>query len=186
MLVELLGGRLISPFFGSSIYVWGSVIFVFMLGLALGYLAGGLYSHRGASISRLAMLLILAAVSTLPMVFLADPVLNSLFDMVSDPRAGSLLACLALYLAPSIFSGMVSPMAIRILVGDSGTSSGKSAGFLYFASTVGSSAGTLMTSFYLVLWLEVNQILLYGIAVSCTLGVLGALFTLNRTKAVAA
>ena len=33
MLVELLSGRLIAPSFGSSIYVWGSVIFVFMLGL---------------------------------------------------------------------------------------------------------------------------------------------------------
>ena len=44
MLVELIGGRLIAPFFGSSIYVWGSVIFVFMLGLAIGYLLGGLWS----------------------------------------------------------------------------------------------------------------------------------------------
>ncbi len=40
MLVELLSGRLIAPSFGSSIYVWGSVIFIFMLGLAIGYLLG--------------------------------------------------------------------------------------------------------------------------------------------------
>ena len=41
MSVELLGGRLLAPWFGSSIYVWGSIISVFMLALALGYYIGG-------------------------------------------------------------------------------------------------------------------------------------------------
>jgi hypothetical protein len=81
---------------------------------------------------------------------------------------------------------MVSPVAVKVLVGDSGAQSGQSAGFLYFASTVGSSVGTLMTSFYLVLWMEVNTILLGGIAVSCTLGALAALFNLNRRKDILA
>ena len=44
MAVELLGGRLLAPTFGSSIYVWGAIITVFMLALSLGYLAGGRYS----------------------------------------------------------------------------------------------------------------------------------------------
>ena len=33
------------------------------------------------------------------------------------------------------------------------------AGLLYFISTLGSALGTLGTSFYFVLWYEVNQIL---------------------------
>ncbi len=72
MLVELLGGRLISPFFGSSIYVWGSVIFVFMLGLALGS-PGSAASIRAAGQPwpRLAGLLVLRRLGL--MVFLADP-----------------------------------------------------------------------------------------------------------------
>ena len=37
--------------------------------------------------------------------------------------------------------------------------SGQMAGLLYFISTLGSAAGTLGTSFYFVLWFEVNQIL---------------------------
>ena len=40
MAVELLGGRLLAPTFGSSIYVWGAIITVFMLALSLGYLGG--------------------------------------------------------------------------------------------------------------------------------------------------
>ena len=50
MLVELLGGRFIAPYFGSSVYVWGSVIFVFMIGLAIGYLLGGIYSRHNPSV----------------------------------------------------------------------------------------------------------------------------------------
>ncbi len=41
MAIELLGGRLLAPYFGSSIYVWGAIISVFMLALSLGYLCGG-------------------------------------------------------------------------------------------------------------------------------------------------
>ena len=41
MSIELLGGRILAPYFGSSIYVWGSVITVFMLSLSVGYLTGG-------------------------------------------------------------------------------------------------------------------------------------------------
>jgi hypothetical protein len=37
--------------------------------------------------------------------------------------------------------------------------SGKVAGTLYFVSTLGSAIGTLMTSFYFILWFEVNTVL---------------------------
>ena len=40
MSVELLGGRILAPYFGSSIYVWGSIISIFMVALAMGYLIG--------------------------------------------------------------------------------------------------------------------------------------------------
>jgi hypothetical protein len=42
-------------------------------------------------------------------------------------------------------------------------------------STSGSAAGTLLTSFYLVLYLEVNQILLLLLAVSALVGVVAGL-----------
>ena len=41
--IASMSKKLIAPSFGSSIYVWGSVIFVFMLGLSIGYLLGGIY-----------------------------------------------------------------------------------------------------------------------------------------------
>ena len=41
MSIEMLGGRIMAPFFGSSIYVWGSIITIFMVALSIGYLVGG-------------------------------------------------------------------------------------------------------------------------------------------------
>ena len=80
-----------------------------------------------------------------------------------DPRFGSLMTCVALFLVPTIFAGMISPYAIRIIVKNK-ESSGHDAGYLYFISTIGSSVGTLLTSFYLVLLFEVNTILLVAIS----------------------
>ncbi len=174
MLVELLGGRLIAPYFGSSVYVWGAVIFIFMVGLAIGYLAGGIASMRAPSIAKLSLILLAAAAATLPILLAAGPILDTIYDMGLDPRAGSLAACAALYLIPTIFSGMVSPYAIRLLV-RTRRQSGNDAGYLYFVSTVGSAAGTLMTSFYFVLWWEVNSILIGAISLSVTIGLIGLL-----------
>lgn len=172
MAVELLGGRLLAPTFGSSIYVWGAIITVFMLALSLGYLAGGRLSVRAPSVPRLGAILIVAALTVLPLVLFANSMLDAVSVALPDPRFGSLLGATALFFVPTFFSGMVSPYAVRLLVQDR-SSSGRHAGQLYFVSTFGSAAGTLLTSFYLVLIMEVNHILLGLLAISIAIG-LGA------------
>lgn len=163
--IELLGGRLLAPYFGSSIYVWGAIITVFMLALSLGYLCGGRASLRGPTLERLALILVAAALLTLPILLYGDALLDRISSAIGDPRFGSLTGALALFFAPTLVSGMVSPYAVRLLVADL-RATGEGAGKLYFVSTFGSAAGTLLTSFYLVLYLEVNQILLLMFVVS--------------------
>jgi hypothetical protein len=169
--IELLGGRLLAPYFGSSIYVWGAIITVFMLALSIGYLCGGRASLHAPSLERLAIILVAAAALTLPILLYGDALLDRISIAVADPRFGSLTAAMALFFAPTLVSGMVSPYAVRLLVADL-RATGAGAGKLYFVSTFGSAAGTLLTSFYLVLYLEVNQILLLMCAVSIAVGLL--------------
>ena len=171
MAVELLSGRVLAPSFGNSIYVWGAVITVFMLALAVGYLAGGHFSVFSPSLRRLGMLLIAAGLSALPVVLFGNAVLDWIFDRVTDPRYGSLLASALLFFVPTAISGAVSPYAVRLLVSDL-SGSGKSAGSLYFVSTFGSAAGTILTSFYLVLLFEVNSIVLGLVLISVVLGLI--------------
>jgi hypothetical protein len=169
--IELLGGRLLAPYFGSSIYVWGAIITVFMLALSLGYLFGGRASLRGPTLERLALILVAAAVLTLPVLIYGDALLDRISSVIGDPRFGSLTGAMALFFAPTLVSGMVSPYAVRLLVADL-RATGEGAGKLYFISTFGSAAGTLLTSFYLVLYLEVNQILLLMFVISIGVGAL--------------
>jgi MFS family permease len=180
MALELLGGRLLAPYFGSSIYVWGAIITVFMLALSIGYLAGGAWSQRSPSLRRLCVLLAAAAVTSVPIILAGDAMLDSLSARLADPRMGSLTAALLLFFIPTLVSGMISPYAVRLLVADR-ASAGAAAGRLYFVSTFGSAAGTLLTSFYLVLYFEVNQLLWAMAAVSLLVGLGGAL--LHRAEA---
>ena len=167
--VELLGGRLLAPYFGSSVFVWGALIAVFMACLAVGYLLGGQLSLREPSLRRLGLLLVGAALLALPIVLVGDEGLDALSYLIDDPRYGSLLGSLLLFGAPTLVSGMVSPYAVRLLVDDL-AGSGRSAGKLYFASTLGSAGGTIMTSFYLVLWFALDTVLLGLVAISLAVG----------------
>lgn len=177
MVLEMLGGRILAPWFGADVYVWGSIITVFMLALSLGYLLGGKWSLQGVSLQRYGLIFLAAGALMLPVVAVSVPVMEAIFNLTDDPRYGSLLAALALFLAPSVAMGMVSPYSIRLLIRSRETS-GASAGVLYFVSTLGSALGTLATSFYLVALAEVNQILGVAIAVMGANGLL--LIALHR------
>lgn len=171
MAIEMLGGRLLAPYFGSSIYVWGSIISIFMLALSLGYLLGGRLSIHAPSLRRLGVIFLGCALCCLPMVLGADALMQWVFARVYDVRYGSLLAAAGLFFLPTTAMGVISPYAIRLLVLNT-EQSGQIAGKLYFTSTAGSALGVLATSFYLVLWFEVNSILLVLAALLAFAGVL--------------
>ncbi|GAB0058749.1 hypothetical protein SIID45300_03105 [Candidatus Magnetaquicoccaceae bacterium FCR-1] len=179
MAVELLGGRALSPFFGTGIYVWGAIIALFMLALSIGYLIGGQFSTRQPSLRKLSLLLGLATLTSLPCASFSTPILEMVFERVPDPRYGALLSSFLLFFLPVTISGTISPYAIRLLVhglGDSGQVAGK----VFFISTFGSTAGTLLTSFYLVLLFELNQIIDGMLAISFAVATIGVLA--DRTK----
>ncbi len=46
MMLELLGTRVIGPFYGVSLYVWSALIAVTLIALALGYFLGGYMADR--------------------------------------------------------------------------------------------------------------------------------------------
>ena len=158
MTIEMLGARILSPYFGGSLSVWGSIITIFMLALALGYLLGGRLSTRTPSGVTYASFFIGAALFSVPIILFADIIMNPIMINIEDARYGSLFASIFLFFIPTSILGMISPYSVRLMV-DKEEHSGHMAGLLYFISTLGSALGTLGTSFYFVLWYEVNQIL---------------------------
>lgn len=164
MTVEMLGARIMAPYFGGSISVWGSLITVFMLALSVGYLVGGRLSTRNPNPKTFALFFIGAAIFSIPIILFADAIMRPIFLTIEDPRYGSLFASIFLYFLPTSILGMISPYSVRLMV-DSHEHSGHMAGLLFFVSTIGSAGGTLATSFYFVLWFDVNQILWGAVAV---------------------
>jgi len=164
MCFQLVGGRLLAPYFGSSVYVWGSIITVFMLALSMGYLLGGKFSLFRPNLKKYGFIFISSALTIIPTIFFSEQIMDWVFAMVEDPRYGSLFASSLLFFIPTVIMGMISPYSVRILT-ISRDSSGHTAGFLYFVSTLGSAIGTIMTSFYFVLWFEIDLIfwLTFGI-----------------------
>lgn len=145
MVIELLGTRLIAPFYGASLYVWTSVIAVTLIALALGYFIGGHWADR-AKRAGLAFIIALAGLLTLLVPWLTAPVL-----LATDPlglRMGTFVSTLVLF-TPSLFMlGMVGPFAVKLATSNL-DGVGASTGSIYAVSTVGSVIGTLFLGFYL-------------------------------------
>ncbi|ATD04781.1 MULTISPECIES: fused MFS/spermidine synthase [Pseudoalteromonas] len=173
--IELLGGRILAPYFGSSVHIWGSIITVFMLSLSFGYLLGGKLSIRHPSLTKYGLIFLVASIMVLPIALFAEPIMAFIFSHIEDSRYGSLLASTALFFIPTIILGMISPYSVRLLVTNS-ERSGQVAGGLYFVSTLGSALGTIITSFYMVLAFDVNAIILGFAGVLGTLGLIAITF----------
>ncbi len=144
MVIELLGTRLIAPFYGASLYVWTSLIAVTLIALALGYYWGGIWADRARL--RLSFIIAVAGLLTLIIPWLTGPIL-----LATDPlglRLGSFISTLILFSPSLIMLGMVGPFAVKLST-LALTNVGASTGSIYAVSTVGSVIGTLFLGFYL-------------------------------------
>jgi spermidine synthase len=155
MVIEILGSRVIGPFFGASLFVWTSLITVTLVALAAGYAAGGIVSDRKPSPAYLYGIILLAGVLTLLIPVLKAPVLKATVSW--GLRTGAFASSLALF-GPALFLlGCVSPYLVRIAAREM-QNIGRTVGLFYAISTVGSFIGTVLTGFVLIAYFSVNVI----------------------------
>ena len=173
---------MLQPDFGSGLYVWGSVLSVFMVSLAIGYWLGGKLSAKRASLTALMVFPFLGGCIIFVLPYVYRWVNEALFNLVVmewefRESYASLIAATVEFLIPSAILGCVSPYSVRLLA-RTVTTSGRTAGNLYAVSTVGSTVGALVTSFYLVPWQGVETLfqMLGGVLVSVS--VLGLVIAL--------
>jgi len=170
MELEVLGVRVLAPYFGSAVYVvMGSVIGVFLLSLSVGYMLGGWLSKKANSKRALGVNLMAAGAWLCAMPFFIEPVCDGIFNFGLDEKWGSLLAAVVLFGPPTVLLGTVSPTAVRWLTRRA-SDSGLNAGLVLALSTVASFAGCVVTAFYLVL-LSVRRTICASGVVLVALGV---------------
>lgn len=149
MSYEILGSRVLAPNFGSSVFVWGSLISVFLAGLSAGYYFGGKIADIAPSTKKLGLIIIFPGVLFLLFPLYGPLISDWIFDLDLGIRMSPLLASIILFFVPSVFLGMVSPYTVKLMMCSLQTS-GTTVGTLYALSTFGSIVGTLITSFYLI------------------------------------
>ncbi len=153
---EIAGSRVLAPFFGNSIYVWGALIGIVLAALGLGYWWGGRVADRWPLRRLLGGIGIGAAAGVFSVPYLGPVVCGAIGEHFV--LWGPVLASAFLFLVPGILLGMVSPFAIR-LQARAVESMGRTAGLLYALSTIGSFAGTFVTTFVLIPWIGMSLIL---------------------------
>lgn len=156
--LEMAGSRILASHFGSSIYVWGSIISVFLAALSAGYFAGGLAADRKPSFFLLNVLVLLAGCWLMVLPLYDNLICRGIRSANLGSRLEPLLATTILFGGPSILMGMVSPFAIRLSASVIDRI-GNTAGRLYALSTLGSIVGTLVTAFWLIPLIGVHTIL---------------------------
>jgi spermidine synthase len=181
MIYEIIGSRLLSPFIGSSTYVWTSLIGVILAALSLGYWLGGKTADLKPDLKILASIIFLAGGTVAVTILFKDIVLSIIANSPLILEIKSLVAALLLFAPASVLLGFVTPYAVKLKM-SSLADSGKTVGRLYALSTVGSICGTFLAGFFLIPFVgSVKTLYLIGF---CLIGlsILLAPFAVTKTN----
>lgn len=151
--VELTASRLLAPYFGSSTFIWASLIGLTLTFLSLGYYLGGRLADRRPDPQLLFLLAVVASLAIAAIPIVARPLLSESLEAFRQLDAGafygSLVGTLLLLAPPITLLGFISPYAVRLQL-TSVADAGQTAGSLYALSTVGSIAGSFLPVLILI------------------------------------
>ena len=176
LVLEVLGFRLFAPYFGSSVYVTGTLVGIVLAALSLGYLVGGALADRRPE-ERIMYAAILAAAVYLAIVQLVYRALLETFQ-TWGLVAGTLAAACVLFVPPMLALSVVSPYLVRLAVVHDRV--GSVAGRMFAVSTLGSIAGSFLATFVLVPQLGSHATLFGCVLVLLALGAGGLWWTTGR------
>lgn len=171
LIIELMGTRILAPYFGSGIYTWSALIAVTLAALALGYSFGGRLADRLPRANILYSLCLAAGLWTLSTPMMDGPLLTATIK-ITDIRIGILTSSCMLYFPNLFLLGTVSPFAIRLMTRRHETV-GSVSGRVFAVSTAGSLAGALVTGFMLIPNFGVQTIFTYCGTMLIALAMLG-------------
>ena len=145
--IEILVGRVVAPDFGSSIFVWGSIIGVSLTALSIGYHYGGKRAGERATPRKIVRLLIYTAIYVGGLVWVGDSLVAAAATIPLPERFASLPAVVAYLAVPTYILGFFSPYAAELLHAET---VGKASGHVYAVGTIGSIVGAFGTTFLLI------------------------------------
>lgn len=160
MIVEVAATRVLSPFYGNTIFTVSSVISIILAALSIGYYVGGRAADKYPSLRLFFGIIMASGVLSLALNLAGKfilPVLSSLLSISAGPLVSSLL----LFFTPALLLGMLSPYAVKLQsLSSPAQGVGSVAGKIFFWSTLGSILGSLLAGFALIPRFGVDQIII--------------------------
>lgn len=176
MAIEMTATRMLSPYFGTSIFIWTNVLGIIMAALALGYWLGGKLADRFPVPRVFFTMIVFASLVILILPFVGPLVLKDVSSLITIDAgalvASSLLGTILLFFPPFLLLGLISPYLIR-LINRRVEKTGHTAGNVFAMSTIGSIIGTFLPTFLTVPLIGVKRtIIIFGAAL-CVIGAIG-------------
>ncbi|MCX5908621.1 MAG: fused MFS/spermidine synthase [Deltaproteobacteria bacterium] len=150
MIIEILGAKMLAPFFGTSHFVWTAQIAVTLLALAAGYYVGGRLADRSPRPARLFAAILIAGLYLCMITLVIKPV--AYWSLTFNLALGSLFASMILFFVPLALLAMTAPFLIRIMT-SSVAGVGSNVGRLTAVGTMGSFVGTALIGYVLIPYL---------------------------------
>lgn len=168
--LQLVASRVLAPFFGSSIFVWASLITTFLAAFSLGSFLGGLISVTPPPRQRTIMgVVMVLSCGSLIFNSLACYGVCDWLDLRIDSLLPKLvLACVVLYFIPVAMLSTVTPVCIAHY-DRFRKSAGRSAGLLNGVSTLGNIFGVLISALVLIPNFGLRHLLHFWWLCSCAL-----------------
>ena len=171
--LELLASRIMTPYFGVSLYIWTGILSITLVSLAFGYFFGGRLADRAAHHddypARLRrMFLSMPAFSAISLGIACLIYPWAFFRLANVSLVfGSFFACIILLFVPLFTLSALNPLLIALRSADIKTPTAKGdsgSGLVFFVSTVGSVVGVWITAFLFIPHLtNFTSVLLLGI-----------------------
>jgi len=147
MEVELLGAKLISPFYGNSFKMWTAVITISILALTIGYFIGGFLSKRQKKLEILSFLLLFSGIWIGLMPKLSHALIELNLEM--DLFTGAIRTSIFLLVIPIVLLSSTTPLVTQ-LFSDAEKNGAQAVGKVFALSTLGGVVSTIILGFYVV------------------------------------
>jgi spermidine synthase len=142
---EIAAGRVLAPFFGTSLLTWTTVIAVVLAGFSLGSALGGLVAERERHVAAAALRK--ALIATAVLMALSPTVLGVIYAWGARGTWGMSLAVVVAFFPASVLISFPSPFLAKLAVESRPGREGSSLGIVLAAGSLGAIVGAILAGF---------------------------------------
>ncbi|MHA6344239.1 fused MFS/spermidine synthase [Roseivivax sp. CAU 1761] len=142
---EIAAGRVLAPFFGTSLLTWTTVIAAVLAGFSVGSALGGLIAERDRAEAMQTVRKALLATAVL--MALSPLVLGTVYTLGARGTWGMAVSVVVAFFPASVLVTLPSPLLAKLAVEARPGREGSSLGLVLAAGSVGAIAGAVLSGF---------------------------------------